>query len=55
MEITTKYFPSVPKNFSIKRRIRFFVKDEVFGKVAGQKNLVRLYGWELFGIHYYSS
>jgi hypothetical protein len=47
--ITSNHLPPFPRLLFPSGRVGFHIKDELFGKVAKQKKLVKLYTWELFG------
>lgn len=49
MAITKNYLPPFPSLMFPSGRVNFYIKDDLFGRIANKKKLVHLYTWELYG------
>ena len=52
MDITHSFIPPFPTAIFPSGRVNFYIKDDIFGKIPGKKNFVRLYTWTLYAKFY---
>jgi hypothetical protein len=53
MKISAFFMPSLPQSVFPSGTASFIAKDDLFGRIQGQKRMVKLYSWEIKGKYFY--